>query len=338
MRLALAVRASCARRASVFEMELKTLILVIGGLLILAVLGHGFYLTWRARRDELRMDLEPVGSSEPYDEMDLLRAELPTGGARVRAQPPSQGRLDLDGREPLLMDRSDSSSAPALAPQEPVISPATNSVAANDAAVESADNSTTTPRSRVTDVDLADQPISASDEGRGGSDGVRQRRPAAKQTRIERPSREPAADEEVTELIVINVICRDGKLLPGDKLVEIFLASGLKFGEMNIYHNKDPLTRATRYSVANAVEPGTFDLSAMDTMQTPGVTFFMRMPGGEPALEVFEHMLRTAQDVARRLGGELRDEQHSVMTPQTIAHCRTRITEFYRKRLSRRAV
>lgn len=313
-------------------MELKTLILVIGAALILAVLAHGFYLTWRARRDDLRMDIQAPATSEPFDEMDLLRAELPTGGARVKSHPPAQGRLDLDGREPLLMETSGAGLPPTVAAND---HPADEPVRAQ-------------APDRVADVKLPDEPIlttevtpeASGSASRGADDSasVRQRRPAAKQPRIERSNRESPADDELSELIVINVICRDGRKLPGAQLVEIFLASGLKFGEMNIYHNKDPLTRATRYSVANAVEPGTFDLSAMEQFDTPGVTFFMRMPGAEPALEVFEHMLRTAQDVARRLGGELRDEQHSVITQQTIAHCRNRITEFYRKRLSRRAV
>lgn len=310
-------------------MELKTLILVIGAALILAVLAHGFYLAWRSRRDELQMDIEPATSSDPFDEMDLLRAELPTGGARVRSQghSPAQGRLDLEGREPpLLMETSGQGVAPT--------------VAANDVCDAEPQRNV----DAVAEVELPEQPIIAGTErdpvraSDQSSEPVRPRKPAAKQSRIERPSRETTIDDEVTELIVLNVICKDGRKLPGAQLVEIFLASGLKFGEMNIYHNKDPLTRATRYSVANAVEPGTFDLSAMEQFDTPGVTFFMRMPGAEPALEVFEHMLRTAQDVARRLGGELHDEQHSVMTPQTIAHFRNRITEFYRKRLSRRAV
>ncbi|MEP3563426.1 MAG: cell division protein ZipA, partial [Marinobacter sp.] len=35
--------------------------------------------------------------------------------------------------------------------------------------------------------------------------------------------------------------------------------------------------------------------------------------------------------VVRNMGGELKDERRSVMTPQTIEHCRQRIREFERK-------
>lgn len=315
-------------------MDIKTLILLIGGGAIAAVLAHGFYLSWRAGRNRLRMDIQPA-PSQPFDEMELLKAELPTGRARIRRLPPEQGSLDLDGQAPLLMD----SHQPTVAAAE--------QASANDELT--AEGST----DRVADVTMPEAPIVADERPARGRrvraenrrdaarqeareqshDGQRKRRPAVKQERHE----ETVTDGE-SELIIINVLNREGRKLSGSELVELFLAAGLKFGEMNIYHARDPLTRTIKYSVANAVEPGTFDLSSMDDFETPGVTFFMHLPGAEPALDAFDQMLRTAETVARRLNAELRDENQSVMTQQTIAHCRSRITEFYRKRMSKRAV
>jgi cell division protein ZipA len=48
-------------------------------------------------------------------------------------------------------------------------------------------------------------------------------------------------------------------------------------------------------------------------------------------------MLGVARDIAATLDGDLKDEHKSVMTPQTVEHCRQRIAEFSRKRLSLRA-
>jgi cell division protein ZipA len=92
-----------------------------------------------------------------------------------------------------------------------------------------------------------------------------------------------------------------------------------------------------QFSVASAVEPGTFDLSAMEGFRTPGVSFFMQMPGPEQPLEVFEDMLAVTRDVAASLSADLKDEQLSVMTSQTIQHCRSRIEDYSRKRMSQRA-
>jgi cell division protein ZipA len=75
----------------------------------------------------------------------------------------------------------------------------------------------------------------------------------------------------------------------------------------------------------------------MEVFRTPGVSFFMQMPGPEEPLDVFEDMLTVTRDVAAALGADLKDEHQCVMTSQTIAHCRARIEDFSRKRMSQRA-
>ncbi len=54
------------------------------------------------------------------------------------------------------------------------------------------------------------------------------------------------------------------------------------------------------------------------------------MSMGEPqdTKNAFEYMLATAETVAKHLGGDLLDENRSVMRPQTKAHYRERIREF----------
>ena len=95
-----------------------------------------------------------------------------------------------------------------------------------------------------------------------------------------------------------------------------------------------------RYSMVNIVKPGTFDLNSMYSFQTPGVSFFMTLPlidTDVSAMQTFEHMHNTAKALVAKLGGELRDEHRSVMTGQPIEHCRQRISEFARRKLSRTA-
>jgi cell division protein ZipA len=139
------------------------------------------------------------------------------------------------------------------------------------------------------------------------------------------------------EVVVINVLARSGDRFRGTALMEAFMRNSLKFGDMNIFHRLDPATRAPQFSVASAVEPGTFDLNAMDEFETRGVCLFMPLPlpGSVQPLAVFEDMLTVARDIARALGGDLKDEAHSVMTAQNIQHCRQRITDFTRRQLSR---
>jgi hypothetical protein len=85
---------------------------------------------------------------------------------------------------------------------------------------------------------------------------------------------------------------------------------------------------AVQFSVANVTHPGTFDDAALDGVSSPGLSFFLRLPGPQRPLEAFDCMLETARVVARKLDGELQDESHSVFTSQTAEHYRQRIREF----------
>ncbi|MGP4842498.1 cell division protein ZipA [Marinobacter sp. 1Y8] len=143
---------------------------------------------------------------------------------------------------------------------------------------------------------------------------------------------------DAQEVIVINVQAKQDKAFEGEALGKLFDACGLEFGDMDIYHRHEETNTISpvQFSVANAVEPGTFRASDLKGMKSPGISFFMSLPGPSDSLKAFEFMLETAQCVIHNLDGELKDERRSVMTPQTIEHCRQRIREFERKRRSQR--
>lgn len=48
-------------------------------------------------------------------------------------------------------------------------------------------------------------------------------------------------------------------------------------------------------------------------------------------MEAFDTMLTTAKAIAKQLQGELKDENRSVLTGQTIEHYRERIRDFSRR-------
>ncbi|WP_375176822.1 cell division protein ZipA [Marinobacter mobilis] len=143
---------------------------------------------------------------------------------------------------------------------------------------------------------------------------------------------------DAQEVIVINVLARQGNDFQGSALKQLFEACGLLHGDMDIYHRHEETDTSSpvQFSVANAVEPGTFRPEDMQTLSTPGISFFMSMPGPSNCMQAFEFMLETAQCVVRNMGGEMKDERRSVMTGQTIEHCRQRIREYERKRRSQR--
>jgi len=146
-----------------------------------------------------------------------------------------------------------------------------------------------------------------------------------------------ASPAEIEEVIVINILAPDGKPFAGMELLQLILNCGMRYGEMDIFHrHEDGFDRGrVQFSMANAIEPGTFDLDTMGETESPGVSFFMGLPGPKNSMKAFDFMLETAQTLVRNLGGELRDERRSPMSEQTIAHCRQRIRDFERRRLMR---
>ncbi|MGJ8646172.1 MAG: cell division protein ZipA [Marinomonas colpomeniae] len=142
---------------------------------------------------------------------------------------------------------------------------------------------------------------------------------------------------EIEEVIVINILAPEDQNFSGMELLQLILNCGMRYGEMDIFHrHEDGFDRGrVQFSMANAIEPGTFDLDTMGEGECPGVSFFMGLPGPKNSMKAFDFMLETSQTLVRNLGGELRDERRTPMSDQTIAHCRQRIRDFERRRLMR---
>ncbi|WP_444985178.1 cell division protein ZipA [Halomonas mongoliensis] len=136
------------------------------------------------------------------------------------------------------------------------------------------------------------------------------------------------------ELIVISVMSREEEGFSGAALLNLMLACGLRYDrDMGVFHRfetEDPESRL-QFSMVNVVKPGTFPITGMDEFRTPGITLLMPLPGAEDASASFEAMVETAMVIVRNLGGELKDENHSVMTAQTVEFARQRVQEFVRR-------
>ncbi|MGB1191473.1 MAG: cell division protein ZipA C-terminal FtsZ-binding domain-containing protein, partial [Pseudomonadales bacterium] len=77
--------------------------------------------------------------------------------------------------------------------------------------------------------------------------------------------------------------------------------------------------------------PGTFNLEDINSFRTPGVTFFMTLPGPEDALQAFECMVETANCLVKNLNALLLDEDHSTASLRVINHYRARVKQFNQK-------
>ena len=208
------------------------------------------------------------------EDISMLKAELPNGGARVKDKP-EQRKFDLNVDVPVLM--------------EPV--------------------EMGTSKHEQSEPEPEPEPEHESEAV------------------VPAPSPSVRRDTNRPEHFVVIYVTALHTPFEGQKLLESLVELDMQFGEMDIFHRLDA-DGESLFCLVNAVEPGTFDLSNMDVLRTPAVSLFMRVHELAEPVVVFDAMVDVAQALADALGGEVKDDSRSVMTPQTIEHSRDEIKDY----------
>ncbi|MHA7002362.1 cell division protein ZipA [Aeromonas schubertii] len=132
------------------------------------------------------------------------------------------------------------------------------------------------------------------------------------------------------DVYVMNLMARPGRELEGGTLLSSLLATGFKFGEMEIFHRHEDADGhgEVLFSIINMVKPGTFNPYRMEQFTTPGVSLFMQLPLRSNAALAFEEMLRTADQLASDLDAMLTDMERSPLSDETIDRCRRELAAY----------
>lgn len=147
---------------------------------------------------------------------------------------------------------------------------------------------------------------------------------------------EPATDaEEISDIFIIYVESQSPEGFRGPDLLQSVLESGMRFGDMEIFHRHESMSGIgdKLFSMANALNPGVFDLDNLEAFSTRSLCFFMSLPGPKQPRQAFELMLAAARKLSTELGGEMKDDSRSDLTGQTIEHYRQRVLDFERRQL-----
>ena len=129
---------------------------------------------------------------------------------------------------------------------------------------------------------------------------------------------------EPEDVLVMHLMTEKGQTCSGQLLLDTAVSLGLRYGAMKIFHrhSEEDGSGPVLFSMANLLNPGTFDLTTMGAMESEGVTLFMTPNELEEPVEAFDIMLETAEKLAQELQLTLKDESRSSMTKQTIDHYR----------------
>lgn len=152
-------------------------------------------------------------------------------------------------------------------------------------------------------------------------------------TRSEQTAEKKASLDVPPEVIVVSVVMNEENTISGAALLPSLLTLGLRFGDMDIFHRHQDNAGNGKvtFSLANMMNPGTFNLDEIESFTTQGISLFMTLPNAGDPFEVFEQMMSAAKQLSMEFHGQLLDDKRSVMTKQTEQHYMSKIREFERK-------
>ena len=148
-----------------------------------------------------------------------------------------------------------------------------------------------------------------------------------------KPLRGVRPEQPIERIVTLFVASRAGETMHGPNLVVAAEKAGLTFGDMGIFHRliSGKPEVGPIFSMANMVKPGNFDMRHIEELHTPGVSFFMTLPGPLPALDAWDAMLPTAQRLAELLNANVLDEERNALGRQRVAYLRDELRAWDRK-------
>lgn len=139
--------------------------------------------------------------------------------------------------------------------------------------------------------------------------------------------------EDFDKIITLYVAARAGQVLRGPDIVVAAEKAGLTYGHMNVFHRlvESHPERGPIFSVANIRKPGSFEMSGIQSLETPAIAFFLTLPAPVSALDAWDAMLPAAQRMSELLDGVLLDESRNALGRQRVQHLRDELRAYDRQ-------
>jgi len=128
-------------------------------------------------------------------------------------------------------------------------------------------------------------------------------------------------------IIILHVQTDAQSVFSGEDIMRAANDLGLIYSRMGVFHyySMDDAEQPW-FTIANMLEPGVFNLSAMDQFSTVGISLFMQTENTlASSITRFESMVVTANAIARKLNGKVMDASHHKLNEEHLMQIRNRI-------------
>lgn len=316
--------------------NLQITLSIVGVLLIIAIIGHGF---WTMRRNNQQMQRQKRELSAKREQTKSSGATFDDDGVgevRVVKKPTGTDRTDeltaTNNRSAVSSDDNEHAQpSPAKKPADDVEQMSMNlDIDDDDAPLPSMrvkkDDANDVPQSELELNTNDEQTHTVASEAATTSDADELAiSDKATETRTESTAQpSPQPPQEVISLFVKGSV-------QGAVLLQMMTELGCKFGDMGIFHRYEQTagTGPLIFSVANMFNPGTFDLDNIENFETDGVALFMTLPVDYDGQQAFNMMLNAAKKLAMEIPqGQVLDGQRNVLSRQSIQKAHQQIREF----------
>ena len=133
---------------------------------------------------------------------------------------------------------------------------------------------------------------------------------------------------DTEQVVAIYIKAKPDKKFSGIDIFKAAEAAGMKPGNMDIFHHflEDGGEKGrTLFSLANMLEPGSFEFDNPGKNNTAGLVMFMQLPSLVEPVLVFDLMYHTAEKISAGLDGELYGSDQKKLDSKAMMQIREKL-------------